>query len=288
MNFKQFSLTATAAALLATTGMAYANEQATTTNAAPTTAPLVNYTPTPVNTLETKTGHEIGVTLSHYRYNEEDGNNSHITSRKMGFDYTYSWKDTSDIFAKFDFRMAAGKAHYSSNHAGTQSYNRDWYSEVRVLAGKDIHVDSYVLAPYAGLGYRHLLSDSTGLTSTGAEGAELQSNYFYLPIGVTHRMELPNNAQLVTTFEYDYLIEGEQTINFSEQSIGLRDAKNTQNSGYGMKLSSMYKTEEWAFGPYLTYWNIEKSDTVRIAYGTYFTQPKNETTEMGVRVSYAF
>ena len=98
MNFKQFSLTATAAALFATSGMTYASEQTTTANTASKTAPLVNYTPTPVNTLETKTGHEIGATLSHYRYNEEDGNNSHITSRKIGLEYTYSWKDNNDIF----------------------------------------------------------------------------------------------------------------------------------------------------------------------------------------------
>jgi hypothetical protein len=70
---------------------------------------------------------------------------------------------------------------------------------------------------------------------------------------------------------------------------------NSQNSGYGLNLSVMYKEEKWGVGPYLKYWNIKQSNTVSGTYtvnGSLYRgsvyEPANNTLEYGVKAIYRF
>lgn len=249
--------------------------------------------------LKTTTGNEIGLTVSQYEYKEPDISLSDKAT-KFGIDYNGALALSDDWFLRGDLRYATGKVDYSSSTSGTKNGNPDWYYEIRGVAGKDFQAGNYVYSPYVGLGYRYLFNDMRGLSSTGAAGYRRESNYYYMPIGVTHRMSLESQARLATNVEYDYLLRGRQFSQTSD-TVGYNgitratDATNKQSGGYGFRLNVMYETSNWSAGPYLTYWHINQSDTTTV-YGTQagvnYTllamEPKNNTTEFGVKASYRF
>ena len=247
------------------------------------------------NALATTTGQEIGVTLSDYKYSESGVT---LKATKLGIDYAGTYAVSGGWFLKGELRYADGNATY--NGTGTLNSIPDWYYEIRGLVGKDFSFGGYTLSPYTGLGYRYLFNDFRGITSTGAVGYRRESNYYTLPIGVNHRVNLSNNAQLFTTIEYDYLIRGQQDSKLSD-IVGFggftaaQDASNKQRSGYGFRLSSMYQLNKWSVGPYLTLWHINDSDRVNVTgtrSGVTATaqvwEPTNNTTEVGIKASYRF
>ena len=242
--------------------------------------------------LATKTGNEIGVTVSGYKYTETEPSNISIKAAKVGFDYsgTYAigseWPKRSDgWFVRGDLRYATGKADYSSSISGTLNNRPDWYYEIKGLIGKDFSFGDYSLSPYAGLGYRYLFNDLRGLTSTGIPGYRRESKYYTLPIGVTHRMNLANEAQLLTTVEYSYLIRGRQHSTLSDSIPATQDASNTQRRGYGLRLGAIVQFGTWSVGPSLILWRINKSDVVNTAA---VFEPRNNTNELGVKAAYNF
>ena len=254
--------------------------------------------------LTTKSGNELGVTVSNYKYTEPGL--MEIKATKIGFDYTgtyafdSAWPNQSKgWFARANVRFATGKANYSSGTSGSLNNRPDRYHEIRAVIGKDFQFGDYTLSPYAGLGYRKLFNDLRGVTTTGAAGYRRESKYTTLPVGVTHRMNLANQAQLVTSAEYSFLLRGQQYSKFSDLVgfngiIAAQDANNRQRSGYGLRLSMSYQVDQWAVGPYIDYWKIKQSDTVLVTRAVLgpvslpVFEPANKTTEIGLKAVYRF
>jgi hypothetical protein len=95
---------------------------------------------------------------------------------------------------------------------------------------------------------------------------------------------------LETIIEYDHLLDGKQVSRLSDVP-GYSDVKNKQNKGYGYRISSAYIENNWALGPYFYYWNINQSEIVIVngvtqTFAVY--EPKNNTKELGFKVSYKF
>ncbi len=240
--------------------------------------------------LSTRSGHDVGVTLTNYKYSEPGV--MAIKARKIGFDYSIThaigseWPNRNNgWFVRADLRYATGKGDYSSGISGTLNDRTDWYYEVRGLIGKDFDQGSYVVSPYAGLGYRHLYNDLRGVTSTGAVGYRRENDYTTLPIGVLHKMNLSNQSQLHTTVEYAHLLRGKQDVKLSDSSALLGDVSLRQPRGYGLRLAAMMRFDTWSVGPTLTLWRIKQSD----AGGTpAVIEPKNDTHEFGIKAAYHF
>lgn len=240
--------------------------------------------------LATKSGNEVGVTFSGYKYTEPGLLT--LKANKIGIDYsgTYAfgseWPNRSEgWFVRGDVRFATGKVDYSSSLSGSINNRPDRYYELRGFVGKDFHFANYTLSPYAGLGYRNLYNDLRGVTSTGARGYRRESNYLTLPIGVAHRMNLANQRQLLTTLEFDYLIRGRQDSSLSDATPATADVSNTQRNGFGLRLGAMVRFPTWSVGPFLNLWRIKDSD--RTGAGLIF-EPRNNTYEFGVKAAYAF
>lgn len=239
-------------------------------------------------TLATRTGNNIGLSLSSYQYQEPGIMSS--KGRKMGLDLRTTKVLQNDQIIRGDLRYAFGSVDY--NGSGSASGQQDWYIEARGLVGKDWMTNDAVFSPYAGLGYRYLFNDARGFTSTGATGYRRESNYFYLPIGIIHRGALNDQARLVSTLEYSRLLIGKQTSRLSDTGLGYGNVTNHQSKGYGLKLSVIFEKGNWAIGPYVHYWNIGKSDTV-ILYQNGIPagigwEPKNNTVEFGLKAGQQF
>jgi hypothetical protein len=252
--------------------------------------------------LKTQTGNEIGVTVSSYAYSEPSLNVS-MKATNLGLDYTGTYAFGNDWFVLGNLNYNNGSVKYSGT--GTQSGIPQYYYDFKGVVGYDFAFEGFNLSPYAGIGYRFLSQQWGGTTtSTGAAGYDRQSTYNYLPIGVIHRFAVNGDkAKIETTLEYDYLISGNQFSGLSSLNgtrggntyTGIPNANNSQNSGYGINLTVMYKEESWGVGPYFKYWNIQQSNNAYATIGVngtptnyYFYEPANSTKEYGVKAIYRF
>jgi hypothetical protein len=235
--------------------------------------------------LKTRPGVELGVTLSKYKY-EEPTVDVTLKGYKFGVDFSAIGKAGDHWFIRGDARYEMGDTDYTGS--GTQCCNPDWYYELRGTVGRDFDQGTYSLSPYLGIGYRYLFNDIRGSSSTGAVGYRRASQYIYSPVGATHRLKLESNARFTTTLEYDFLIKGEQKSYLADTGItGLTDVVNEQPTGYGLRGSIYYEKNSWSVGPWIQYWNIDKSDTASAGIASGF-EPENETTEIGLRLGYKF
>lgn len=238
--------------------------------------------------LISRTEKEISLSLSAYQYQEPYVMSS--KGGKVGVDLhaTKAWQNES--FIRADLRYAFGLVDYQGS--GTSTREPDWYVEARGLFGKDWAFNNVILSPYSGIGYRYLFNDARGITSTGYSGYRRESNYLYLPVGVIHRSKLNNQARLVNTLEFDYLLAGRQYSRLSDTGLGYGDAKNEQNSGYGLKWSVIYEKDNWTIGPYSHYWNIGRSVTERLIQNGspvgVVWEPANNTVEFGLQFGKQF
>lgn len=244
------------------------------------------------SSLATKTGNEFGFSLSSYQY-QEPGLMS-LKGVKAGGDIQATQVFQQEMWLREDGHVGIGSVNYTSPIAGNANGEPDWYLETRGLIGKDAWAfDGAMLSPYTGLGYRYLFNDGRGLTNTGYAGYRRQSNYLYLPLGMTYRVALASKAQLVTEAEYDYLIMGRQFTKLSDAGLGYSDVSNDQKRGHGFKLSVKYTQDNWAIGPYANYWNIGKSEVVPAIQngaptGFGLIEPQNNTVEFGLKASMGF
>ncbi len=236
-------------------------------------------------------GNEIGLSLGTYKY-EEPGLMS-LQGAKVGLDLRsmLSFPD-KHTFLRGEARYAFGTVDYRSNGSGSSSGEPDWYIEARVLVGNDWPQTNGIISPFVGIGYRFLLNDGRGLTSSGYAGYRRASNYLYVPLGIVHRITLEDQAELVSTVEYDYLLSGKQFSKLSDTGGGYADFSSKQGSGYGIKVSLMYATAQWSLGPYLYYWNIADSEVDTIYRNGipegYGMEPQNQTTEFGLQLRRPF
>jgi hypothetical protein len=131
------------------------------------------------------------------------------------------------------------------------------------------------------MGYRYLNDDSSGQDG----GYERESNYLYFPIGLEFLFPSENSWSLGATIEFDVLLWGEQKSHFGG-SYGTVD--NQQNSGSGFRASlRLQEKGGFAIEPFVRYWSIGDSAT-KVIGEDYLQEPKNETTEVGLRVIWTF
>lgn len=252
--------------------------------------------------LPTQTDSSVGVSLIGYKYDEPkrpdypDGVMA-LKATMLSVDYsgTYAfasqWPNAGQgWFVRGEIQYVVGDADYSSPISGTLKSTENWYYELRGHLGRDFQMKGYVLAPYVGFGYRYLFHDFRGDTSLGDPGYRRENRLQTASIGLTQRMRVSQHTRLSTTLEYIHLLKGVQTSRLSDSNRPSRvaqrsDVEKDQNSGYGLRFSSMWRSNKWSFGPSLTHWNIKDSEVVGAER---FLEPKNTTTEIGFKTSYHF
>ncbi len=248
--------------------------------------------------LGTTTGFELGGQISNYRYQEHVvANTEFMNETGPHFGITGTATKAFDVYGHGVFVTGDGRFAYGSNDyegSGTKSGVDDFLWDVRLLGGADFVFDNaassgknFSISPYLGLGYRNLFNDLRGKTSTGALGYRRDSQYLYLPVGVTPRFRVTNDARVSINMEYDQLLQGWQTTSIGDATPGATDLNNRQHGGYGLRGSVMYQKAKWSAGPFFDYWNIDQStincDNVQCGF-----EPHNQTIEYGVQAFYRF
>jgi hypothetical protein len=241
--------------------------------------------------LSTRPGWELGVQGSHYDYREPDF--AHLEGNRLGIVADRTWTNDSGLFGKLDYRTSYGRLKYDSNGTGSKDQIPDLVFELRALAGLDWVGGSASLSPFLGLGYRYLINDSRGYTSTGAKGYRRYSNYLYAPIGLTARLHLGGGWVLAPTLEEDVFLHGTQVSKLSDVGVGLTDVTNTQDKGRGHRASLMLEKDNWTFGAWTQYWHINDSDVrcvTPVVNNSCLTgkEPENYTRESGLELRYRF
>ena len=284
--------------------------------------------------LATPTGHEVNASVAGYSYNEPGAQSISIQGAKFGGEYTatLSLNRRRHWFAQANVRGTIGNVTYTGwcspflitpNGASPNGYeldigdaspcsetgDKDWYLEARALVGKDLIGQRWGLAPYTGLGLRHLSNGTTGTSGYRTD------DYLYLPVGVTARPKIASRNALSFTLEFDLLIHGWQKTRDSELGSGdvpatttapaftidgFTDISFSQSKGAALRASAKYQlTKHWSVEPYYVYWNVGASPvnyetvtftvnnvTAREQIGAY--EPDNVTHEFGVKLGFHF
>ncbi len=240
----------------------------------------------PPKGLATRSGWEIGGLLTHYQY-EEPGV-MWLKGDRLGVTGAYTLTGSNRAYGRVELRLSYGELDYQGS--GTLNNVPDQLFEARLLAGRDYAAGAkLVWSPYLGFGFRYLYNDLRGTTSTGAIGYRRDSSYFYVPLGVTLRMQLGSDWTMAPQVEYKGFVHGVQRSYLSDTGIpGLNDVTNQQRHGRGYRVQLMFESRRWSFGPWLDYWDIKDSDVQPIGMGLAGYEPANWTREAGVELRYRF
>ncbi len=236
---------------------------------------------------------ELGVEVMNQRYDAGSGTNAYSQAgNKVGLLFRFTQALEDHWYWGADARQSHGNVNYSSASRGDKGGNADVLTEARITGGKDYPLGTQLLAPYFGLGYRELTTDLRGLTSTGDAGYRRRSQQVYVPLGLTHRLQLHAQARLSTSVEFDLLLDARQGFQLSDTNASSDNPVTSQRSGHGLRLNSSYETYHWSVGFFVHHWRIGASDTARQSLagvpGVLVSEPANRTREAGVQFRLRF
>jgi hypothetical protein len=252
--------------------------------------------------LSTRAGLEFGLSLSNYGYTEPyvpqtappgPGVRVEIDGLRYGGHLagTFTFGDPLhlDGDARWFFTAETRFSYASTDYKGSgESKDKDDYlSESRLTFGHDFTAGQLGFSPFVGVGYRYLFNDMRGLTSTGAGGYRRESQYLYMPLGLTTRADLFGDGSRVSlSAEFDMLLYGRQKSYLNDIALG-DPITNKQDKGHGVRVSAAYERGNWSVGPYFNYWNISRSDDQCNGTVCGF-EPRNHTLEYGLKAGYRF
>jgi hypothetical protein len=218
---------------------------------------------------------ELASEISYRIYEEPDV----MKEKGMMYGLVGSYTYRNKVMLKVEGRGSWGEVDYSNSEEIDNI--TDYMLEFRGLGGYDFSIlKTFIITPFVGIGYRYLNDDFS---------YERESNYLYSPIGIGFIAGLGKDWSLGGTGEYDLFWWGKQKSHRSDVLAGLNDLENRQKKGYGFRgsitLEKKFKKVIFQGGPFVRYWNIEKSETETITYlGTPIGvgwEPENNSTEVG-------
>lgn len=247
---------------------------------------------------------EVGTEISYIKYEEPSVMEQKGMMYGLVADYTYrGWlapapRDLDKFMFSLETKNSWGSVDYSSPISGTLDDIPDYMLEIRALLGYDFNVvNSSILTPYFGVGYRYLNDDSGSMiASGGGSGYERQANYFYVPIGAKFNANLNKSWSIGARAEYDIFCLGRQYSHLEDVFWGFNTLENKQGKGYGVrgsiKIAKKGERLNLVIEPFVRYWNIKQSkDAIITLFGVPWGigwEPKNNSLECGGRFALEF
>jgi hypothetical protein len=317
------------------TRLVLAGLMAMSSSAAFAQAPATTPPPAPSNGLGTAAGHEFNVSVQQYEYVEPLEIDVRMHGVKFGLEYTgtFSVGAARRWFVQLNARATGFVVDYDGScrpwrivpsEASPNGYrltvgspspcaednDPDGYGDARVLVGRDLGGrGSWGVAPFAGVGFRHLSNGTTGNFNYRTQ------EYLYVPLGVTARTRVRADRVVRVTVEYDRLVRGWNTTRNSIFGAGtvpatdtapsfvigdFSDLSFTQRDGWGFRASAAYPlARRWTIEPYYVRWQLDDSPVspgsvafvvngITARQTLNYLEPHNFTNEFGVKLGLRF
>ena len=247
-----------------------------------------------------------GIESYKYHYGESRPNQSNVMQYNgvmfgVGGAYELTYKG---VFLRPEARAAYGFTTYTNyrNSKYPKASAPNLTFEPRLLMGGNISLsNNFKFSPYVGLGYRYKADDGSDLVSE--QNGKLHkrlSQYWYVPVGSRMTYDFTDRWFVKLMAEYDWFISGRQFSYFTDGTYP-SPIVNKQNDGWGAKgellVGHRFDKVSVAFGPYMNYWKIGKSQIVQSSflspdYPRPLTgpvcEPRNVTKEIGVKLNFYF
>ncbi len=297
---RRITLLALTIVLLVVVGCTSVNKDINTTST-PTDAKVIGQTPK-------RHSFEVGPELYYFNYEETRSNfdQDETIMEEEGIFYgvtgAYTFRewvsesgeqdslDGKGLILRAEGRFAVGTVDYDGQTWGGEPLTindiDDHTMELRPLIGFSSMSKTGEGVLYTGFGYRYLNDDMSKFSG----GYERESNYYYIPIGITGTgLENADGWTTGLTFEFDCLLKGLQKSHLSDAGLGLSDVENKQNKGWGLRASMRFiRRGNMAFEPFVRLWVIDDSEVEIIEDGVAGYEPENETFEVGVNIMMRF
>jgi hypothetical protein len=259
---------------------------------------------------QTRGGFEVGVEVFDYGYRERDEGETVVRDDGQFVGLAIGYVETlgKGWFLRAELAGAAGSVDYRSNGAiledetGERRLNNvsQGIGRFELQIGRDFMISKGAsLTPFVGLASRNLTDRSGGEeTEDGLLGYDRTVSYLYVPLGLSLRQSLGSRGAITFSAQYNRLIGGSAKSKFSELDPELPDVEVDLNGGSGFSMSAIAEIpvgrKAIRFGPYLRRWSIDESESFVISNPDDPTErlelvePRNRTTEIGLRLSFAF
>jgi hypothetical protein len=259
---------------------------------------------------QTRGGFEAGVEVFDYSYRERSEGKTVVRDDGPFVGVALGYVETlgNGWFLRANLAGAAGSVDYRSDGSILDEEPGESRLEnvsqgighFELQVGRDFMLSEGVsLTPFIGLSSRVLNDRSGGEESDdGLLGYDREVGYFYVPLGLALRHKLGTRGAITFSAQYNHLIGGSAESKFSELDPELPDVKVDLNGGSGFGLSAIADIplgrNPIRFGPFLRSWSIDQSKSFVITNPDDPTEtlelaePKNLTTEIGLRLSFAF
>lgn len=258
---------------------------------------------------QTRGGFEVGAEAFDYNYRERFEGETIVRDDGIFKGITLGYVETigGGTFLRARMNIVFGSIDYRSNGSiiGEPSDTRldnvsQSIGQLELHVGKDFQLDGgTTVTPFIGLGSR-ILSDKSGgeESEDGLLGYDREVSYAYVPIGVSTRFGLGSAAALTLSAQYNWLVGGDAKSKFSDIDEEIPDVEVQLEKGHGFELSAMASVPVGRsavnFGPFFRRWNIAPSESfvLRDPEGSgetiEFFEPRNHTSELGLRLSFSF
>jgi hypothetical protein len=260
---------------------------------------------------ETRPGFELGGELFDYTYRERlDGDTvARDDGTFGGIGVGYVETIGSNWFLRARLNLTWGSVDYRSDGAvideGEGGETRldnvsQSIGQLEFHVGKDFALAGGTsVTPFIGLGSRVLEDKSGGeVSEDGLLGYDREISYAYVPIGLASRHPLGGGKALTLSAQYNWVVGGEAKSHFSDLDAEVPDVKLDLNDGHGFEASAMLDlpvgSHAVRFGPFVRHWSLDRSDKLVLTDPEFpgeelqLFEPKNRTTELGIRLAFAF
>jgi hypothetical protein len=238
---------------------------------------------------------ELGIETQYFDYHEKGVT---IDGPLYGVYGAYTYHGEKGLMASASLALSYGELDYDGrtwDGSPADTDTDDRLVDLRILAGSDWRVrEDVAVTPFLGLGYWYWNNDIRG-----SGGYERETTYWYAPMGVQTVGPVFETWQWGVWLEYDLFLGGTVKSHLSDARSGFNDPEVDLElgDGYGVRCSV------WVAGkvgeglalklePFLTYWNIDESDTAKLKLNGstvgYVYEPGNDTTACGLRLTVAF
>jgi hypothetical protein len=254
---------------------------------------------------QTRGGFEIGAEVFDYAYRERDSGETIVFDDGTigGFRLGYTQRIGGGLFLRARLSAGFGSVDYRAPDPGGDARIRNvdqTIGQLELHLGKDFKIGgASTLTAFAGLGARSLRDGSGGREATdGSLGYDREVNYAYVPVGLEARLPVSKASAILLSAQYNWVVGGDSTSRFSDIDSELPDVELELDRGHGFEASAAFQTKvgshALSFGPFVRHWKIGRSESFIVANTDdpadqlEFYEPKNRTTELGLRLTFGF